>query len=95
MEKDDKSVGFQVDEFHAKIGKAFPIVSDRYVRPDVLLLVNFDEMSYGYYNQDQLERKEIQTQGRYKRWLLSFQTYGVVARNPRANIGMIHGLPTN
>ncbi len=95
MEKDDKSVGFQVDEFHAKIGKAFPIVSDRYVRPDVLLLVNFDELSYGYYNQDQLERKEIQTQGRYQRWLLSFQTYGVVARNPRANIGMIYGLPTS
>jgi hypothetical protein len=26
---------------------------------------------------------------------MSFQTYGVVARNPRANIGMIYGLPAD
>jgi hypothetical protein len=39
------------------------------------------------------ERQEIPTQGRYQRWLVSFQTYGVVARSPRANIGMIYGLP--
>jgi hypothetical protein len=94
MEKDDKILGFEVDEFHAKIGKSFKILSDRYMRPDVLILVNFDEMSYGYYNNDKLDRKEIPTQGRYQRWLLSFQTYGVVARNPRSNIGMIYGLPT-
>jgi|GEM_PF-5140211 len=40
-----------------------------------------------------LERKELPTQGRYQRWLISFQAYGLVARNPRANIGMIYGLP--
>lgn len=94
MERDDKGVGFQVETFNAKIGKEFPILSDRYMRPDVLILVNLDKFTYGYFAQDRLDRKEIPTQGRYQRWLISFQTYGVVARNPRSNIGMIYGLPT-
>ena len=60
---------------------------------DPLIVVNFEAFRYGYYENDSAERREIPTQGRYQRWLVSFQTYGVVARNPRANIGMIHGLP--
>lgn len=95
MEKSDTGIGFQVDMFDAKIGKSFSILSDRYMRPDVLILVNFEKFKYGYFAKDRLERKEIPTQGRYQRWLISFQTYGVVARNPRANIGMIYGLPTS
>jgi hypothetical protein len=94
MEKSDREVGFQVDTFDAKIGKSFNILSDRYMRPDTLILVNFDKMYYGYFAKDTVARKEIPTQGRYQRWLISFQTYGVVARNPRANIGMMYGLPT-
>lgn len=95
MDKDDTGIGFSVDHFDAKIGKSFPILSDRYMRPDVLILVNFAATSYGYFANDRLDRKEIPTQGRYQRWLISFQTYGVVVRNPRSNIGMIHGLPTS
>jgi hypothetical protein len=94
IEKKDKDVGFRVDEFHSKIGKTFPILSERYMRPGVAIVVNFEAFKYGYYENDTLERREIPTQGRYERWLVSFQTYGVVARNPRANIGMIYGLPT-
>jgi hypothetical protein len=92
MRKEDKAVGFSVDEFHSKVGKTFPILSERFMRPGVLVVVNFDAFTYGYYANDFLERREIPTQGRYQRWLISFQTYGLVARNPRANIGMIHGL---
>jgi hypothetical protein len=55
-------------------------------------MVNFDAATYGYYANDRMDRKEVSTQGRYQRWLISFQTYGVVVRNPRANIGMIYGL---
>lgn len=95
IEKDDREIGFHVDAFDAKIGKTFHIVADRYVRPDTLLMVNFDQTEYGYYANDRVDRKEIPTQGRYQRWLISFQTYGVVVRNPRSNIGMIYGLPTS
>lgn len=86
-------IGFVVDEFHSKVGRTFPILSEPFMRSGVLILVNFDAFKYGYYVNDFLERREIPTQGRYQRWLISFQTYGVVARNPRANIGMIYGLP--
>jgi hypothetical protein len=93
IRKQDKSIGFQVDEFHSKVGKTFPILSERFMRPGVLIVVNFDAFRYGYYANDFLERRELPTQGRYQRWLISFQAYGLVARNPRANIGMIYGLP--
>jgi len=93
IDKRDEDIGFAVDEFHSKVGKTFPIVSERFMRPGVLIAVNFDAFKYGYYANDSLERREIPTQGRYQRWLISFQTYGVVARNPRGNIGMIYGLP--
>ncbi len=93
MEKKDRTVGFHVDEFHSKVGKTLPILSDRYMRTGAVLVANFEAFTYGYYVNDSLERQEIPTQGRYQRWLISFQTYGVVARHPRANIGMIYGLP--
>lgn len=83
-EKRDKSIGFHVDEFHSKIGKTFPILSERFMRPGVLIVVNFDAFKYGYYANDSLERREIPTQGRYQRWLISFQTYGVVARESQS-----------
>ena len=41
IEKKDKSIGFHVDEFHSKIGKTFPILSERFMRPGVLIAVNF------------------------------------------------------
>jgi hypothetical protein len=91
-ERSDTGLGFYVDHFDSKIGKSFPILPERYMRPDTLMIVNFEAAKYGYYANDRMERKEISTQGRYQRWLLSFQTYGVVLRNPRANIGMIYGL---
>lgn len=92
MTQDSKDVGFAIDMFHSKIGKSFPILGDPYMRPSEMLLVNFSKVSYGYYKNDRMDRKELQTQGRYQRWLLSFQTYGIVARNPRANIGKIYGI---
>ncbi len=93
MEKSDTGVGFHVDTFDSKVGKTFPILSDRYMRPDMLILVDFGATRYGYYANDRMDRKEIPTQGRYQRWLISFQTYGVVVRSPRSSVGMIYGLP--
>lgn len=95
-DKDEKSVGFYVDAFDSKIGKKFPIISDQYMREDVIQLVDFSQCSYGYYNDDELDRKEIATKGRYQQWLMSFQTYGVVVRKPRQSVGaQIYGLPTS
>jgi len=95
MKKDEKEIGFMVDTFGAKIGKKFPIISDRYMRPDVLHVCDLSKISYGYYQGDKLNRKELATQGRYRRWLISFQTYGTVVRKPRQSIGTIYGLATS
>ena len=90
--EDSAKAGFSVDLFDSKIGKTFPILADRYMRKDQVIIVDLSKAYYGYYNQDQLNRKEISTAGRYKRWLLSFQAYGTVLRNARQSIGMIYGL---
>jgi hypothetical protein len=91
---DEKTIGFSMDEFHSKVGKTFPIVSDRYMRQGTLAVCNFSPMRYGYYGKQQLNKKEISTQGAYSRWLIHFTTYGVVVRDPRANIGIIYGCKT-
>ena len=57
-DKDDRGIGFRVDEFHAKVGKTFPILSERFMRPGVVMVVNFDAFTYGYYADDELERKK-------------------------------------
>lgn len=94
IERDDKGVGFHVETFESKIGKSFPVMAERYMRTGTLMMVNLSKCSYGYFNNDRMERKEIATAGRYQRWLISLQTYGVVFRNPRSNIGFIYGLPS-
>jgi len=90
--EDSKRAGFYVDTIDVAIGKSLPVIADRYMRPDVLHIVNLDSLSYGYFANDKIDRKELATQGRYQRWLISFQTYGLVARKPRQNIGTIYGL---
>jgi hypothetical protein len=94
MTKGDKSVGFMVDTFDAKIGKRFPIISDRVMRPNVVLICNFSTMSRGYFKNDKMNKKELSTQGRYRRWMVSFQGYGVVCRKPR-HIGMLYNVATS
>lgn len=87
--------GFSIEKFDSKIGKTFPILVDPYFRPDVLQIVDFSKLQYGYYANDRLDRKELSTQGRYQRWLVSFQLYGLVVRKPRQSIGTIYGLATS
>ena len=44
MKRTDTSVGFLVDEFHSKVGKTFPILSERYMRPGTLVVVNLNAL---------------------------------------------------
>jgi len=94
MTQDSKKIGFAVDTFHAKIGQDFRIVADEWMRPGTLIPINLANVKYGYNKNDSIWRKEIPAFGRHQKWLISFQTYGVVLRNARQSIGMIYGLPT-
>jgi hypothetical protein len=92
MDYDQKSVGPRVDTFRSKIGKEFEILPDLYQDKSILQIVRVDKLQYGYSKNDQPSRKELPTQGRFNRWLVSFQAYGLVARNPRLNIGTLYGI---
>jgi hypothetical protein len=89
---DSSKVGWTVDEIEADNGKSFKILRDRYMPVKQAFIVNKDSLTHGYYNKDKLDRKHLSTQGRYERWLISFQMYGAVCRAPRANLGHIYGL---
>jgi hypothetical protein len=90
----DTGVGYEVKTFDSGIGKSFPILADPYMRADTLGVLNFASMSWGYFNDDELDRKELPTMGRYQQWMISMQTWGVQVRDPRSAIGTIYGLPT-
>jgi hypothetical protein len=85
----EKTIGFSVQSWDSKIGKTFDFVPDIYMRPGVLQVQDISQCKYGYYNQDELDRKELQTQNRSQRWLISFQTYGVIMRNARKAQGQL------
>jgi hypothetical protein len=88
----DKTAGYMVTRLMTKIGKEFPVLPDIYMRPGVLHVCNASKFEHGYYSNDDIHRKELATQGRYQRWLVSFQKYGLVARSPRQNLGTIYGI---
>ena len=87
----NRGIVFQ-DFFNAGIDKVFPVLADRCMPCDALLLVNLEAMQYGYVSPNTVTRKEVPTYDKYERWLVSFETYGVVVQDPRANIGMIYGI---
>lgn len=88
----DTKVGYVVKDIQTSHGPTLEIVKDRYMRPDVVQVVNFSKVHYGPYKNDTIHRKELATQSRSQRWLISFQDYGLVVRDPRANIGTIYGI---
>lgn len=90
----DKGAGSTITTIETDVGKVFDIVSDRYMLPSELFLVNFDSLRRGYCKNDSPWRKEIATKGRYKQWMLTFQGWGVEARKPR-QIGRIYGIATS
>lgn len=90
---DSTKVGAGVNTIHLNsVGKDVELINEQYQRPGVMTLVNLAAAGYGYYNNDKMDKKEIPTKGRFQQWLVSFQTYGVVLRSPRTNIGQIYGI---
>jgi hypothetical protein len=92
MGYDRKEVGYQVTKFRTKDGKVLPVVIDDHCRPGVLNIVDTTSLEWGYYKGDKPWTKELATQNRTNRRLITFQAGGLIARRPR-QIGMIYGLP--
>jgi hypothetical protein len=47
-------------------GKTFLILSKRFMRPGVLIVVNFDALIYGHHANDFLVRRGSSSRGRYQ-----------------------------
>lgn len=92
---EDKGTGYLVNLFRSKIGKNFPIIADQYIRPGVLHVVNPSAFEKGFWEGDDLTIDQLPQQNRVKRWLVSYQKYGLRARSPRQNLGTIYGIATS
>ena len=95
---DQKKIGWTVHMFDSDVGKEFEIVQDELYlrRPGCLSIMDFSKNYYGYFNGDKMDRTEIPlSTGRAQQWQLSFQTYGVVNRNPRATNTLIYNIKTS
>lgn len=93
-ERTDKGAGSIITRIMTDVGKEFEVIADRYMRTGELFLLNFDSMYHGYCKNDSPWRKEIETKGRYKQWMVTFQGWGVEARKPR-QIGRLYGITTS
>jgi hypothetical protein len=65
-----------------KIGKTFGILSDSLMQRDAVLLINFEHMGYIVGDEVTVESGAA-----------SVHVFGVLAKDPRPNIGMLFGLP--
>ena len=93
MSTADTVIGFTASAYAAKNGKTFQLIPDFHMPPGMILLVDLDACTWGYYANDRMHVKDLATQNRTIRKLISCQTYGVVLRKTRASIGAIYGLP--
>lgn len=93
--KDSKKAGHVVTEVLNDEGAWLKVIPDQYVRPDVAHVVKLSDCSYGYYKDDRMDKKKIETDNRVLAWLLSFQTYGLVVRKPTQSLGTIYGIATS
>lgn len=91
-DRTDKGVGYTVTEIMDDQGKVFPVVSDVYMPKGEIWCVDFSKQSYGYFTNDKMERQELPRSGRYHKWLISFQAYGLVCRMKRQALGKIYNL---
>lgn len=88
-----RTVGaFEVDNFKpSRIGKKFPILPLQEMRQNQLIVADLSQAKYKYFRNQKMKRKEIATNGFYKRWLIGFQMQGIILRKTRSSIGEIHG----
>jgi len=92
----DKKVGYGVEVFYSKLGKAFPILRDYHMPNDMIVVVDTNDVGWGYVANDQLRQVPI-AQGdnsRVDKRFITCAFYGTVMRKPRQSIGGLYGLPT-
>lgn len=96
LTREENTIGFSVNKWHSKIGKDFELVSDLYLRPDQLMIVNMDSPEYGDFDGlgYQVETMPV-TYADYTEKKIKFTKWGVMLRNAFQSVLEVHNLPTS
>jgi hypothetical protein len=93
--RDEDVAGRAIKQIENDEGKVFDLIPDVFVPKGKFWVLDLSRVAFGYFKNDKLDRKEIPTKGRYRRWLISFQAYGCVLRMKRQSMGTLYGGPTS
>jgi hypothetical protein len=89
------TAGFYVDRIRLKNGKVMEIADDWYMPEDKLFILNMNDWGIGNIADDSVSREELPHGGRYRKWQISEQVYGLVNRNALINGGGLFYLATS
>ena len=91
VERGERTIGYYKNVFESDMGYDFPIVMDRWMPADKLLIVDRNRVSLRPMAGDQWHMAKMAVTGRNEKWQLSGQ-YTLDLRNANACHGMFHGL---
>jgi hypothetical protein len=91
VEQGERQVGYYRDIFLSDMGTELPIVLDRWVQEDKLIVLDRSRVALRALSGDEWHMEKMAKTGRNEKWQLSGQ-YGLEIRNPDACHGMILNL---
>lgn len=92
--RDDHIVGYSTNKYESKNGAIIDLMPDPIMPKGMIICTNLPSVEWGFYKNDDIHVKDLPQQSRTIMRLISCQTYGVIIRKLRANLGTIYGLPT-
>lgn len=93
--EDSTTAGFYIDKIRLKNGKVVEIHDDWYMPEDKAFLIDMSSFGLGNLKGDAINRDVLPASGRYFKWQISEQVYGLVNRNALTNGGGIYYLATS
>jgi hypothetical protein len=91
IEQGERQVGYYKDVFMSDMGIELPIVLDRWVQDDKLIVLDRSRISLRALSGDTWHMEKMAKTGRNEKWQLSGQ-YGLEIRNPDACHGMLYNI---
>ena len=91
VEQGERQVGFYRDIFLSDMGKEFPVVLDRWMPPDKLIVLDRARVALRALTGDAWHMEKMAKTGRSEKWQISGQ-YTIEVRNADKCHGLLHGL---
>jgi hypothetical protein len=91
VEQGERQVGYYRDTFLSDMGKEFPIVLDRWMPIDKLLVLDRSRVALRALRGDAWHMEKMAKTGRSEKWQISGQ-YTIEVRNPDKCHGMLRDL---